>query len=157
VSHPAMANQAIILLAEDNEDDVVLMKRALSRAGLSNPVHVVSDGHEAVEYLKGAIEAKSSGCQIPLLICLDINMPVLSGFEVLGWIREQPNLKDVPVVIVSQSDNRPDINRASHLGANSYLVKPANFDGLVNMMATMKQMLGTLEKQIEPATTTNAE
>jgi len=73
-------------------------------------------------------------------------MPGLSGFEVLGWIREQLHLKDVPVVIVSQSDNRPDINRASHLGANSYLVKPANFDGLVSMMATMKQMLGTLEK-----------
>jgi len=148
-----MANHAIILLAEDNEDDVVLMKRALNRAGLSNPVHVVSDGHEAVEYLKGAIEAKSTGCQIPLLICLDINMPVLSGFEVLGWIREQPNLKGVPVVILSQSDHRPDINRASHLGANSYLVKPANFDGLVSMMATMKQMLGTLENQIEPSVT----
>jgi CheY-like chemotaxis protein len=144
-----MANQAIILLAEDNEDDVLLMKRALHKAGLSNPVHVVSDGFEAVEYLKGAVEAKSSGCEIPLLICLDLNMPGLSGFEVLGWIREQPLLKGVPVVIISQSDNRPDINRASHLGANSYLVKPANFDGLVSMMATMKQMLGTLEKHAE--------
>ena len=60
-----MVNQAIILLAEDDADDVLLMKRALDRAGLANPVHVVSDGVEAVEYLKGAIEAKSSGCEIP--------------------------------------------------------------------------------------------
>jgi len=148
-----MANQAIILLADDSEDDVLLMKRALTKAGLSNPVHVVNDGYETVEYLKGAAEAKSSGSALPLLICLDLNMPGLSGFEILGWIREQPSLKGVPVVIISQSDHKPDINRASHLGANSYLVKPANFDGLVSMMSTMRQMLGTLENHAEqPAT-----
>jgi len=140
-----MPNQAIILLAEDNADDVLLMKRALRRGGLLNPVHVVSDGSEAVEYLKGAIEAKSSGYPIPLLICLDLNMPRLDGFEVLRWIREQPNLAGIPVVIISQSDNRPDINRATHLGANSYLVKPANFEGLVNLMGTVRQILETVE------------
>jgi CheY-like chemotaxis protein len=144
-----MPNQAFILLAEDNEDDVLLMKRALGRAGLVNPVHVVNDGAEAIEYLKGAVEARSSGSEIPLLICLDLNMPTMNGFDVLGWIREQPNLRGVPVVIISQSDNRPDINRATHLGANSYLVKPANFDGLVSMMATVKQMLGAVERHTE--------
>jgi CheY-like chemotaxis protein len=143
-----MANHAIILLAEDNVNDVILMKRALQKAGLANPVHVVNDGLEAVEYLKGAVEAKSSGHTLPLLICLDLTMPVLSGFEVLSWIHEQPNLAGIPVVIMSQSDNRPDINRATHLGANSYLVKPANFDGLVKMMGTVKQMLGAVEQQL---------
>jgi CheY-like chemotaxis protein len=142
-----MANHAIILLAEDNANDVLLMKRALQKAGLANPVHVVNDGLEAVEYLKGAVEAKTSGYSLPLLICLDLNMPVLSGFEVLSWIHDQPNLAGIPVVILSQSDNRPDINRATHLGANSYLVKPANFDGLVKMMGTVKQMLGVVEQQ----------
>src|SRR5438309_5256244 len=101
-----MSNQAIILLADDEADDVSLMKRALNRAGLANPVHVVSDGVEAVEYLKGAVEAKSSGSEIPLLICLDLRMPLMSGFEVLAWIREQPNLKGVPVVILSNLDNK---------------------------------------------------
>lgn len=150
-----MANHAIILLAEDNADDVLLMKRALQKAGLSNPVHVVNDGLETMEYLKGAVEAKSTGYSIPLLICLDLNMPVLNGFEVLRWIRAEPNLKGVPVVIISQSDNRPDINRATHLGAHSYLVKPANFDGLVRLMGTVKQMLGTVEQSEVPAKETS--
>src|SRR5438034_1470289 len=136
-----MVNQAIILLAEDSRDDVLLMKRALQRAGLTNPVHAVCDGSEAIEYLKGAVEAKSSGYRIPLLICLDLNMPRMDGFQVLRWIREQRALEGIPVVIISQSDNRPDINRATHLGANSYLVKPANFEGLVNMMGTVRQIL----------------
>ena len=140
-----MATQAIILLADDNADDVLLMKRALRRAGLMNPVHVVADGTEAIEYLKGAVEAKSSGYPIPLLICLDLIMPRMDGFEVLRWIREQPPLEGIPVVIISQSNHKPDINRATHLGANSYLVKPANFDGLVKLMGTVRQILETVE------------
>jgi CheY-like chemotaxis protein len=140
-----MTNHAIILLADDNADDVELMKRALLQAGLVNPVHVVSDGLEAIEYLKGAVEAKISGYCMPLLICLDLVMPGRDGFQVLRWIRQQPNLAGIPVVIISQSDDGPDINRATQLGANSYLVKPANFAGLVNMMETIKQILGTVE------------
>jgi CheY-like chemotaxis protein len=143
-----MAHQAIILLADDNPDDVELMKQAFLRAGLFNPVHVVSNGAEAIEYLKGALEAKSSGYAIPLLISLDIHMPVFNGLEVLNWIKAQPELTEIPVLIVSQSEERPDINRASHLGANAYLVKPANFDGLVAMMETFKTMVGRLEAQI---------
>src|SRR5262245_34634426 len=126
-----MASHATILLADDNPDDVDLMKCAFQRAGLANPVHVVSNGQEAVEYLKGAIEAKSSGYPIPLLISLDIGMPMLSGLEVLRWIKKQPQLREIPVLVVSQSDDTPKINHATHLGANSYLVKPANFDDLV--------------------------
>jgi CheY-like chemotaxis protein len=144
-----MANHATILLADDNSDDVELMKCAFRKAGLCNPVHVVSNGQEAVEYLKGAIEAKSSGYPIPLLISLDIRMPVLNGLEVLRWIKKQPELSEIPVLVVSQSKEPPEISRASHFGANSYLIKPANFDALVAMMGTFKEMVARLEAQFE--------
>ena len=144
-STPA-GSQAIILVAEDDADDVLLLKLAFKKAGLSNPVHVVTAGSEAIEYLKGALEAKSSGCPAPLLISLDINMPGGTGFEVLNWIRHQPGLDEVPVVVMSQSDQGKDANRAIQLGALSYLVKPASFDGLVGMMRIFKSLVAQVEK-----------
>lgn len=144
-SRRPMNKAATILLAEDNSDDVVLMKLAFKKAGLSNPVHVVSDGAEAIEYLKGAVEAKSTGCAIPLLISLDLKMPICNGFEVLRWIREQPALKNVPVLILSASETPKDVNRANNLGANAYLVKPANFQGLVNIMGIFQRILTQVE------------
>ena len=141
------SSQTIILLADDDPDDVLLMKLAFAKAGLSNPVHVVTAGSEAIEYLKGALEAKSCGCQVPLLISLDINMPQGTGFEVLDWIRRQPGLDEVPVVVMSQSDQGKDANRAIQLGALSYLVKPASFDGLVGMMRIFKSLVEQVEKR----------
>jgi CheY-like chemotaxis protein len=137
--------QAIILLAEDDTDDVLLMRLAFRKAGLTNPVHVVATGAEAIDYLMGAIEAKSTGSPAPLLISLDINMPMMTGFEVLNWIRTQPALDEVPVVVLSQSDQGKDANRAIQLGARSYLVKPASFDGLVGIIRIFK----TLVEQVE--------
>ena len=144
-----MAHHATILLAEDNSCDIELMKRAFQRVGLSNPVHVVSNGQEAIEYLKGAIEAKSSGYPILLLISLDIRMPMLDGLEVLRWVKKQPELSEIPVLVVSQSEDPPARDRASHLGANSYLVKPTNFDDLVLMMGTFKEIVARLEARFE--------
>jgi CheY-like chemotaxis protein len=140
-----MNKAATILLAEDNADDVVLMKLAFKKAGLTNPVHVVSNGSEAIEYLKGALEAKSTGCAIPLLISLDLGMPICNGFEVLAWIKKKPELEHVPVLILSQSERPKDINRANNLGANTYLVKPANFQGLVGIIGIFKKMLEQVE------------
>jgi two-component system response regulator len=143
----AAGAHATILLAEDSIDDVLLMKLAFKKAGLTNPVHVVATGTEAVEYLKGAIEAKSSGSPVPLLISLDIGMPMGTGFEVLNWIRMQPALDEVPVVVLSQSDEGKDANRAIQLGARSYLVKPASFDGLVGMIRIFKSLIDQVESR----------
>jgi len=142
-----MNKAATILLAEDNADDVVLMKLAFKKAGLTNPVHVVSNGSEAIEYLKGALEAKSTGCAIPLLISLDLAMPICNGFEVLAWIKKKPELECVPVLILSQSERARDINRAINLGANKYVVKPANFQGLVGIIGIFKKILERVEAE----------
>jgi two-component system response regulator len=139
--------RAIILLAEDDEDDVLLMRLAFRKAGLTNPVHVVATGAEAIEYLMGAIEAKSSGSPTPLLISLDIDMPMVTGFDVLNWIRTQPALDEVPVVVLSQSDQGKDANRAIQLGARSYLVKPASFDGLVGMIRIFRSLVEQVESR----------
>lgn len=145
-SGPAnMSEQAIILLADDNATDVQLTQRALQAASLRNPVHIVSTGEEVIEYLTGAVHAKFSGARVPLLILLDLDLPDLTGFEVLEWIRTQRTLAEVPVVIYTGSENASDANRARHLGANSYWVKPSNFQGLVNLMELLKTKIGALE------------
>ena len=140
-----MPEQAIILLADDNMTDVALTKRALQTAHLANPVHIVATGQEVIEYLKGAVQARFSGAQVPLLILLDLDLPDLTGFEVLEWIRTEKSLAGVPVVIYTGSENISDANRARHLGANSYWVKPSNFEGLVNLMRLLKAKIGVLE------------
>ena len=149
-----MAEQAIILLADDNATDVTLTKRALQSADLRNPVHIVSTGQEVIEYLTGAVHARFTGARVPLLILLDLDLPDLTGFEVLEWIRTQETLSSVPVVIYTGSNNESDSNRARHLGAHSYWVKPSSFQGLVQMMKLLKNEIGELEHApAKPATT----
>jgi len=140
-----MSEQAIILLADDNVADVTLTQRALRAAHLSNPVQIVTTGQEVIEYLTGAIHARFSGSRIPFLILLDLDLPDLTGFEVLEWIRTQDTLSGVPVVIYTGSENVSDANRAMHLGANSYWVKPSSFQGLVSLMELLKSKIGALE------------
>src|SRR5688572_3168180 len=148
-----MAEQAIILLADDNGTDVTLTKRALQSADLRNPVHIVSTGQEVIEYLTGAVHARFTGARIPLLILLDLDLPDLTGFEVLEWIRTQEVLEGVPVVVYTGSGNVSDANRAKHLGANSYWVKPSSFKGLVGLMELLKAKVGALESPSETGPT----
>src|SRR4051812_41361786 len=118
-----------VLLVEDDLNDIFLVKRAFKMAHLQNPLQVVTDGQEAVNYLKG--EAKYSDrtlFPLPKLIVMDIKMPRRTGFEVLEWVKSNRGpLRRIPVVIVSSSNNPTDINRAYELGANAYMVKPVNF------------------------------
>ena len=148
-----MSDQAIILLADDNASDVTLTQRALKAAHLPNPVQIVTTGQEVIEYLTGAVHARFSGARIPLLILLDLDLPDLTGFEVLEWIRTQQSLSEVPVVIYTGSENVSDANRAMHLGANSYWVKPSSFLGLVSLMQLLKSKIGALEIDPQRATT----
>ena len=121
-----------ILLVEDDETDVLLLRNAFRNARVANPLIEVSDGHAAIQYLSGAGAYEDRiRYPPPFLLLLDLRLPKLSGFEVLGWIRDQAALAELIVVVLTGSDYSPDATRASELGANSYLVKPASFKELV--------------------------
>jgi CheY-like chemotaxis protein len=129
-----MPEHALILLVEDREDDIVLVKRAFAKANVLNPVHVVRDGAQDIAYLKG--EGKYSNraeYPLPELLLLDLKMPGIDGFEVLKWLRQQSGLQTLRVVVLTSSDQLRDVNAAYQMGANSFLVKPIDFERFVEM------------------------
>jgi len=129
-----MRDNALVLLVEDRPDDVFLMLRAFEKAGIKNPVRVVTDGEEAIRYLSG--EAKYSDREVfplPELVLLDLKLPKVDGFEVLRWIRSQPSLMGLRVVVLTSSSDIRDVNNAYAIGANSFLVKPMDFDRYVEL------------------------
>jgi CheY-like chemotaxis protein len=125
---------ATILLAEDDPNDVFFIKRGFEKAHLVNPLQVVGDGEQAIEYLRGdGPYADRTQYPFPFLLLLDLRLPRKSGFEVLSWLRQQPGLKRLTTVVLTSSKEGPDINRAYDLGANSYLIKPPDAEALLNM------------------------
>lgn len=134
-AHP----RPVILLVDDNPHDVVLIRLAFRRVGIIDTIHLVKDGVEAMRYIQGeGAYADRHHFPTPTLVLLDLKMPQTSGFDVLSWIREQPALANVLVVVMSGSKNDEDIERAYALGANSYLVKPTRFEDMVKMMESLK-------------------
>ncbi|HID74249.1 MAG TPA: response regulator [Thermoplasmata archaeon] len=132
------AENYTILLVEDDPNDVLLIKRAFRKADLANPIQVVEDGERALDYLAGKGEfADRERYPHPVLVLLDLKLPKSSGFEVLAWIRRHPGMKRLPVIVLTSSQEISDINRAYELGANSYLVKPVNFDALLEMVRAL--------------------
>lgn len=131
-------NGVTILHVEDDPNDVLLIGRAFRKAEIAAQVQVVNDGDQAVQYLEGANGfAQRDKFPLPSLVLLDMKLPRKSGAEVLEWLRAQPVLKRIPVVMLTASRQPIDVNRAYELGANAYLVKPVNFDALVEMLKTL--------------------
>lgn len=138
--HHDQSPNGTILIAEDDENDVFLIRRAFHQAQFENPLHVVSNGEEAIAYLKGDEPfADREKYPTPSLVLLDLKMPRKNGFEVLSWIRQHPEFNALAVVVLTSSQESSDINQAYALGANSYLVKPANFLSLVDMINRLKE------------------
>jgi CheY-like chemotaxis protein len=130
-----MLSDDTILLVEDDPNDILLIQRALYKANVKHPVQVLKDGEEAVLYLGGKqMYADRDRYPLPMLMLLDLKLPRKSGFEVLRWLRQEPGLKLLPVVVLTSSAENSDIQQAYNLGANSYLVKPVGFDGLLEMI-----------------------
>src|SRR6267378_1123057 len=129
-----MTDQRLILLVEDREDDIALLRRAFDQALLTNPLQVLRDGEEAIAYLAG--EGKYADRRqhpLPWLVLLDLKMPRVDGFEVVKWIRARPEFKSLVVIVLTASDQIRDVNHAYALGANSFMVKPTDFENVVRM------------------------
>ncbi len=127
-----------ILLVEDNRTDVLLIQRAFRKANVSVPLQVVEDGEAAVLYLSGREPYSDRICYpLPVMILLDLKLPRKSGAEVLEWLRQQPMLKRLPVVVLTSSKEYADVNHVYDLGANAYMVKPVAFDNLVDIVKTL--------------------
>ena len=129
-----------ILLVEDDENDVLVMKMALEKVGLTCPIRVARDGREAQDYLSGSgIFADRHEYPLPYLILLDLKLPRVMGLEVLKWVREQPEFDSIIVLILSSSSMPEDIQGAYRLHANGYLVKPYTLENLQLMTQAIKE------------------
>ncbi len=125
-------------MADDDEDDRLLAQDALAESRVLNELYFVEDGVELLEYLerRGKFESKESSPR-PGLILLDLNMPRMDGREALQAIKANPNLKGIPVVILTTSKQEEDMVKGYDLGAASYITKPVTFEGLVELMKTL--------------------
>jgi CheY-like chemotaxis protein len=123
-THPMPS--AVVLYVEDEETDSILMRMAFERAGLGDTLKVVADGRQAIAYLAGeGVYKDRIRYPMPAVIVLDLNLPIIPGFGVLDWIREQAALQSVPVIIFSSSNLDEDKTKARVRGADDYMEKPA--------------------------------
>jgi CheY-like chemotaxis protein len=146
----------LILIAEDNESDALLLQRTFNLIGLANRVQILSDGVEVTDYLSGAGKyADRASFPFPAVLFTDIKMPRFDGFELLQWLRENPEYAVVPTIVFSGSGQAADVKRAYNLGANAYLVKPSSIDQLEKMMRRTYEFWGlcaeTLTTTTQPA------
>jgi CheY-like chemotaxis protein len=125
-----------ILIADDDEEDRVLTQEALSGARLTNDLRFVVDGEDLMDYLRheGRYASDASAAPVPGIILLDLNMPKLDGREALAEIKADPNLRQIPVVVLTTSSAEADVLRSYELGVNSFITKPVTFAGLVEVM-----------------------
>ena len=136
-----MSQTQTILLVEDNPVDVLLMQRAFRNETFANTsLQIVRDGDAAVFYLNGDGEySDRDRYPLPAIILLDLKLPRRSGHEVLVWLKQQPELKRLPVVMLTSSRQTLDVKLAYDLGVNSYLVKPIGFASLLEMMQSFSE------------------
>ncbi len=134
---------------EDDPNDVSLLQHACRTAKVSFNLVSVNDGEKAIGYLSGQdVYSDRSRYPLPALVFLDLKMPRQSGFEVLQWVRSHPSLKSLPILILTSSRHDMDVKRAYEMGANTYLVKPVNFEALVTMVKTIDFYWLTLSERL---------
>jgi CheY-like chemotaxis protein len=133
-----VARSSTVLLVEDDPNDVLLVKMAFQKSLAGLRLMVVTNGVEAVQYLKGeGPYAERSAYPFPEFVLLDLKMPLMNGFDVLRWIRAQPIIKRLPVIVFSSSLHDGDAALAYEEGANSFVSKPTDFGKLVQTMKSL--------------------
>lgn len=134
-----MDQRFTILLVEDDDNDILLIERALKKHYVDKPVHIARNGHDAIEYLSGHGRfSDRAKYPFPDVVITDLKMPKMSGFELLAWLDEHQEYRVIPTIVLSSSQEDSDVTRAYDLGANTYMVKPTDFDGLGKMVKTIK-------------------
>ena len=129
-----------VLYAEDDENDMFFMERAFEKLNLANPLRIVPDGRQAIAYLSGSAPfSDRAENPLPCLILLDLSMPGKGGLDVLQWVRSQPRFSEIPVVVLTSSNQESDVHRAGLLGASAYLIKPGEPDELLEMVKQLHQ------------------
>jgi len=131
------AKPVTILLADDDSDDRMLARDALAESRLANDLRFVQDGEELMDYLYRRNQYANEEAPRPGLILLDLNMPKKDGREALREIKSDPNLRHIPIVVLTTSKAEEDIYRTYDLGVNSFITKPVTFDGLVSVMRAL--------------------
>ena len=133
-------SEPVILVAEDNDNDVVMLCRAFDQLGISAPLQFVSNGEEAIAYLKGTGKfANRQEYPLPDILLMDLKMPRKSGLEVLDWWHRQPCLAAIRIVVLTTSEEMRDVNAAYRLGAASFIVKPLHFADFRSTIFAMLQ------------------
>jgi two-component system response regulator len=126
-----------IIWVEDDDNDIILFKRAFSKTEISNPLKIFNNAESTLQYLT-ELAQKDNKDELPILILLDIKLPGDSGFSVLKWIREHNSFNKTPVIILSSSKETKDVIEAYDLGANSYVTKPYNYAELKEFVELIK-------------------
>jgi CheY-like chemotaxis protein len=140
VSAQTRAEKPTVLLVEDMADDVVLIQRSFEETGLGNRLQAVGSAGEAKAYLRGeSVYRERNQYPLPALILLDLKMPGEDGFDFLSWLRAQPEFKKIPVVVLTASDESKDMTKAYQLGANSFLMKPQDFENFVETSRLLQE------------------
>ena len=131
---------ATVLYVEDEQYDVLFMRKTFDSAGLGESLKVVTDGRQAIHYLGGKGEYQDRAkYPLPSVGLLDLKLPIVSGFEVLQWLRGQPEFQALPVVVFSSSTRDEDRSKARELGANAYMEKPASPLELPTVLQYLKE------------------
>lgn len=132
-----------VLVAEDDDADVILLKRAFSAVGLECEATFVDDGENAVSLLKEILASPQS--RLPALVILDMKMPRMTGIEVLRWMRSEPLVRGIPAVIFSSSASRRDIAESYEAGASAYLLKPPSTAERIKIASFLKEWVVTVQ------------